>query len=674
MSNERNAIRVFISSPSDVRPERLIAERVVQRLDKEFAYHFRVEPVLWEREPLVATRHFQDFENIPPPSTTDIVVVILWSRLGVPLPMEKFAGAVSGKVPVTGTEWEFEDALKSHRESETSLPELLMYRKKADVTSSLEDVAVVHERLAQKQYVEDFMSRWFMSAEGTEFTAASHIFEDATAFEDKLETHLRALLKKRLANPDEEVSPAGIRWHQGSPFRGLLSYDLEHAPVFFGRTRARNELRELLSRRAEAGNAFVLVVGASGSGKSSLVRAGLLSDLTLPGMVGRVALVRHAVFRPSDQGGDLLKALAASMLATTALPELAAPPLSDTVDSLAALLREAPGQAARPIRQGLAVAGQAAGLTELGEARLLVVVDQLEEMFTQDTVAPEAREGFVAALEALAGSGLVWVVATLRSDFFDRLETLPRLAQLSDGARYLLVPNEPAEIGQIIRQPAREAGLRFEVDAARAVGLDEVIREAMARDAGALPLLSFLLDQLWQRRSEAGVLGFAAYQGLGGLEGALGQRAEEVFSALPKPVRDELPAVLRLLVTVAAGAKPTARTALLSAFPAGTPRRALVEALLHPEARLLVADGDAEAAPRVRVAHEALLSHWATAAQQIAKDARDLELRGRLEQAAERWGEATRRDRESLVLAAGLPLQEALDLVKRWGADLSAEI
>jgi len=140
-------LRVFISSPSDVRPERLIAERVVRRLGREFAYHLRVEPILWEREPLVASEHFQ--ENITPPRETDVVVVILWSRLGMQLPTEKFLGPLSGK-PVTGTEWEFEDALKGYRERK--LPDVLMYRKKAPVTGSLDDEVAVQQQA--EQYVD----------------------------------------------------------------------------------------------------------------------------------------------------------------------------------------------------------------------------------------------------------------------------------------------------------------------------------------------------------------------------------------------------------------------------------------------------------------------------------------------------------------------------------------
>jgi hypothetical protein len=115
------------------------------------------------------------------------------------------------------------------------------------------------------------------------------------------------------------------------------------------------------------------------------------------------------------------------------------------------------------------------------------------------------------------------------------------------------------------------------------------------------------MDQLWQQRSDAGLLTFEAYARLGGLEGALGQRAEEVFALQPIEVQSALPIVLRTLVTVGQGANAAAcaRSAPISKFPPGTPARTLIEAFLHPEARLLVADGN-----QVRIAHEALLSHW----------------------------------------------------------------
>ena len=659
-------LKIFISSPSDVRPERLIAERVVRRLGREFSYHLAIEPVMWEREPLVATQHFA--EAIPSPRDSDVVVVILWSRLGVPLPAEKFSGAVT-KRPVTGTEWEFEEAYASYRERK--LPDLLFYRKQERVLASLDDDAALQQQMQQKRLVDDFVRRWFVSQDGGSFTAASHSFMSAAEFEEQLETHLRELIRRRVEalHVKGEAPAAGIRWTQ-PPFRGLLSFDFEHSPVFFGRTRARNELRELLARQAERGSAFVLVMGASGSGKSSLVKAGLLPDLMLPGMVGRVALCRYAVLRPSDAGEDLLTGLSGALLAPTALPELAG--LHYDSATLAGLLREASGQAALPIRQGLAAAGKEARLTEQAEARLVLIIDQLEELFTREGLDEAGRERFVRALDALARSGLVWVIATMRSDFFDRLEQLPSLARLTAGeARYLVEPPEPAEIGQIIRQPAREAGLHFELDQKRGVALDETIREAASKDPGALPLLSFLLDQLWQHRTETGGLTFAAYEELGGLEGALGRRAEAVFRSLPEPVQAALPRVLRALVTVSgSGAEPTSRATPMSRFAAGSPERALVDALLA--ARLVIAEGAAGGA-RLRVAHEALLTHWERARQQVATDRGDLELRAQLERAAGEWRKAERKDQDSLLLVAGLPLERGRELLSRRREDLSEE-
>jgi streptogramin lyase len=665
---EKPAVRIFISSPADVRPERLLAERVIARLDREFAYHFHVEAELWEREPLVATYHFQDPRNIPVPSSADIVVVILWSRLGVRLPEDQFRGKISGR-PVTGTEWEFEEALAAARERD-GVPHLMLYRKCQPVTATLDDDALLDQMRLQKHLVEEFMGRWFGSVANNDVTAASRTFTTTQEFEDLIYEHLRALLERRAG---EFGDSAAIRWHE-APFRGLLSFEIEQAPVFFGRTRARNELRELLARQVTTGKVFVLVLGASGSGKSSLVKAGLLPDLSLPGMIGRVALCRYAVMRPSDAPSDLIDGLAVALLASTALPELAG--LGYTADRLAALLREAPAQVAVPIEQALIQAGKAAGLAEIAQARLVLVCDQLEELFTIESLNNAQGRQFVTALDALAASGLVWIVATMRSDFFDRIEDFPELAHLAvPDARYLLLPPTANELGQIIRQPAREAGVRYDIDSVDGSTLDEVIREEAAKDRSVLPLLSFLLDQLWRRRDERGVLTFAAYRELGGLEGSLATHASEIFDGQPQRVRSALPRVLRALVSIGPDDMHVAARAVpLSRFPLGSPDRQLVEAFLSPDARLLVASADESLRePVVRVAHEALLTHWDLARRQIAEDRTDLQIQSRLEDAAARWSKASADDRDSLLLRSGLPLSEAADLVKRRGDELDAE-
>jgi len=505
---------------------------------------------------------------------------------------------------VTGTEWEFEDAAASYQQR--GLPELLLYRKRARVTVELGDRAVLEEQQHQSELVEEFMRRWFRSLDAKSFVAASRDFADATEFESLLEEHLRALLSKRLTKPGDIETPATITWHQGSPYRGLEPFEIEHTSIFFGRMRARNEIREVLARQIERGCGFVLVTGASGSGKSSLVKAGVLADLLLPGMVGRVALCRYVVTRPgattSEASRGALGALAQAVFAETALPELGQTPLEYTADRLRELFDKAPTQSAQPIRQGLSAAGQKAGLTERGEARLVLVIDQLEELFTAG-ITQELRERYVAALDALARSGLVWIIATMRSDFFDRIPTLPSLVALSAGeGTYLLAPPDAADIGQIIRLPAREAGLRFEKDMRTGHGLDDVILEAAAKDPASLPLLEYLLDQLWHQRSTDGMLTFRSYEALKGLEGAIGERAEQVLRDLPDGVREAFPAVLRALVTVGQSdtVVPAARLVPLSMFAEGGAQRSLVEALIHPQARILVAYGDGSAA-RVRV-------------------------------------------------------------------------
>ncbi len=122
---------------------------------------------------------------------------------------------------------------------------------------------------------------------------------------------------------------------------------------------------------------------------------------------------------------------------------------------LAGYLRNAPDEAIQPIASGLDRAGRAADLAEGAEAKLLLVVDQLEELFTREGVEPEHRRGFVRVLSSLARSGRVWVIGTMRSDFYHRVDEEPELSALTEGAgQYRLLPPSPAELAQMIRSPA----------------------------------------------------------------------------------------------------------------------------------------------------------------------------------------------------------------------------
>ena len=160
---------------------------------------------------------------------------------------------------------------------------------------------------------------------------------------------------------------------------------------------------------------------------------------------------------------------------------------------------------------------------ERPEPRLVVVVDQMEEIFTLERADAKERGSFIAVLSALARSGVVWVIATMRSEFYLRCAELPELVALKEGAgQYDLLPPNVAEIGQMIREPAFAAGLGFDVDLQTKQPLDDAMHEAMARDPRALPLMEFTLDELFRSSTEDRVLTFAAYRNLGGLRGGSG--------------------------------------------------------------------------------------------------------------------------------------------------------
>ena len=197
-------------------------------------------------------------------------------------------------------------------------------------------------------------------------------------------------------------------WKKGSPFRGLHAFEFEHATVFFGRTKAVSDILQALRQQARDGRAFVLVLGMSGGGKSSVVRAGVLPMLMQPGVIEGVVLWRRAVFRPADTPGDLFASLAAALLREHALPSL--DPDSEGPEPLARVLRESPRSAVQLIKGALDA--EAANLArkrgnDAGkvQSRLALVVDQMEEMFTQGEVTAQDRKAFANTLDALARSG-----------------------------------------------------------------------------------------------------------------------------------------------------------------------------------------------------------------------------------------------------------------------------
>ena len=652
-------LRIFVSSPGDVAEERALTARVLNRLAGEFSRRTRLKPIFWEHEPLLATSTFQD--QIVSSSEADIVVCIVWSRLGTRLPSQ-FRRA-DGSAYASGTEYEFEIAAEAHKAY--GKPELLVYRKTTHPVVNLQDEENVRSRLDQKRALDVFLQHWFHNAQDGTLVAAFHPFEQPVDFEEKLEIHLRKLIEAKLPPGEALAEAAPPSWIHGSPFRGLAVFEAEHAAVFCGRSKATSEVVAALREQARAGTAFVLVTGMSGGGKSSLLRAGVLTLLDTPGVIEDVALVRRSLTRPGDGGNDPLIGLATALLRPDALPELAQVADLENGDAvgLAAKLAARPESVASLVGEALVHAATAfersKGLAGTPRARLALVVDQLEEVFTQD-LDPARRQAFITVLAVLARSGRAWVLATLRSDFYARLEEIPELIELTRGhGTYQLPALVPAEITALIRQPAQAAGLSYEEDPVKG-RLDDVLRDAAVRDPRALPLLEFTLEELYGRRTEAGLMTHAAYQEIGGMEGAIARRAEEIFSQLDAEAQGAFDAAMYDLVGLdrAEGEPATRRWADQERAGQRRGAKAFLDAFL--EARLLVADlrgTGSEARPAVTLAHEALLTSWPRLRGWLEENRTLLRARSRVTASAAQWVQEGRSD--DFLLAGGKPLDEA---------------
>ncbi|HUN27182.1 MAG TPA: tetratricopeptide repeat protein [Steroidobacteraceae bacterium] len=644
-------MRIFVSSPGDVFAAREVAAQIIERVAHDYTRFFSIEPYLWEYEPMLASGHFQD--SIEPPSRFDAVILILESRLGTLLPerttVREYRG-IDGRSPVTGTEWEFEDALAAARAS-GGIPDLLVYRSRRKAQIDTWDPQSRQAVLAQIEALDVFWSRHFNDR--VQFIGGYSEFKDLAQFAERLESDLRRCVERRIATLTPEQRTRTERLWPKPPFRGLEPYEFEHAPIFFGREAAIGTALLRLITNAEMQRPFLLVLGASGSGKSSLVRAGVLPRLLVPKRVTGAAFLRRVVFRATEKrpDEDLFDALARRLTEgdrdSVGLAELTED--SGGAQGLASHLRESAGHPELPfamVLDRLGASARAHGrMLEYEQAKLVLVVDQMEELFTLDHVQPAERARFIQLLAGFVRSNRIWVIGTMRADFWHRASEIPELLALADGAgRMDLAAPSPAEISQMMRGPAEAASIEFETAPATRIPLNDLIAEAAAAEPGVLPLLSYLLDQLYLRDVEqtgGSVLTYASYEGLGGLKGAIATRADAVVAAQPEEVRGTLRQILFALVqtsTSADGAERfVARRALLADFPEGTAKRRLVDALLDPAARLLVADSSSSAAAMVGLAHEALISEWRTAREYVSQNAGALRIRHTLEDRCARW-------------------------------------
>ena len=454
----------------------------------------------------------------------------------------------------------------------------------------------------------------------------------------------------------------GARWAPACPYRGLLPFRESDAEMFYGRERLAAELAVKLAARAASGG-LVVVTGASGSGKSSLLRAGLLPILARGQQVPGSDRWPRIVMTPTK---DPLTELAARLAAVGGPDALA------VRDGLA----RHPGQAHLAVWSAVLAAAarreEEPPAPEDGAARLVLIVDQFEQVFTlnPDLGGEAARQAFITALCAAAanpaGPGQVppaLVVIAVRGDFWDRCAAVPELVGALQDGQFVVGPMTESEFRVAITGPAEAAGLRIDPALTDTILAD--LRVAGGdRSAGVLPLLSQAMALTWEQR-EGDRLTNRGYAQAGGVSHAVQSGADRVYGALPAGQQALARDVLRSM-TVASrdgglARRPVTRDDLYTGLPGAD--RADIDAVLDAFAdeRLAVLDDD-----RAQLSHDVLLRAWPRLRGWLEEDQASWIVHGQLADAAAAWHDS--HDDPSFVYR-GAQLAALQQAVTRWSAN-----
>lgn len=474
--------RVFVASPGDVAAERAHVRDAIARVNQDPEVRARavIYDESWDstpgRDTMPANRDAQaHIESRTSPEECDLVIGILWQRLGHPLP--DVLTTAGGRKCRSGTERELYLALEADRT-------VWVWHNVASASLDINDPDF-EEKSEQAARVKRLVREFHPADRPIEHYV--NPYDGADQFQEKIYTSLRRYvldwLRKQphVATSAPKTAPPGppttllVRgrdYPEAGPYRGLLAYTREYPKIFAGR---QSDIDRLVKRVMEQGG-FVPVLGASGSGKSSLVEAGLIP------------------------------ALAASNPAWQATQQISPGGISDDpFVGVATALREwastAPGG---PLAKQLRYAAQSENDQALRDVLpqlerlptpLLVFIDQFEELFTVCRESHQQPFGWLLA--QLAATPKLCVVVTMRNDFFHRIADVPSLLELFGAPAMLLGPPAPEQLREIATMPLAQAGAR----------LDDELLATLLRDAGAgpgvLPLLAFTLDALWEHWSRS---------------------------------------------------------------------------------------------------------------------------------------------------------------------------
>ncbi len=427
------------------------------------------------------------------------------------------------------------------------------------------------------------------------------------------------------------------------PYRGLEAFDIEHADIFFGREALTDwilsDLRPEFDTPRE--NRVVALVGPSGSGKSSLARAGLLASIRNGGLPGSSSWPQFVCAPGSEPIRRLVTAFSAHSDASD--PSSAAQELADEIQNDASALHRAVMYVTRPLA---------------APARCVILVDQFEELFTlchDDRVRVAFIDNLLTAATRVGGRAIV--ILAMRADYYGDCARYPALAAAMSDHQLLVGPMAREELSRAVLEPALRSQREFES------GLVDVLLNDAENEPGGLPLLQYALKELWARAAGSHMT-HGDYTAIGGVTGALARRAEQVYKGMTDSEQAACRRIfLRLTQQGESGERTRRRAGKLELMPASGDRHPIervVTLFASTQVRLLVTSGQGPE-PFVEVAHEALLSSWPRLLKWLDEDRDARRIHARLSRTAQEWNVSGREP-------SHLYRETMLSIVEEWAS------
>jgi WD40 repeat protein len=418
-------------------------------------------------------------------------------------------------------------------------------------------------------------------------------------------------------------------WGIDNPYKGLRAFQEADAEDFYGRESLVEQLIARMSENDSDGVRFLAVVGPSGSGKSSVVRAGLIPALRQ----GKLPNSQYWFVTDMIPGPRPFEELGAALLQVAI----------NTPPDLAQQLTDDPRGLLRVIEQIL---------PEERDTELVLVIDQFEELFTLLDNENDRALFLDSLLHAVsAPQSRLRLLVTLRADFYDRPLLYPEFGNLVRKRTEVILPLTGAELERVITKPVEQIGIGLEQ------GLLDAILADIAEQPGALPLLQYALTELFERRQND-QLTLSSYRESGGVLGALARRADELYQGLDKDSRDAARQLFLRLVNLGEGTEDTRRRVQRTELPAIQGNTRLMDQVIDSFARyrLLTVDRDPiTRRPTVEVAHEALIRTWEPLREWLRSSREDLQMQRRMEAAAAEW---VSMGHDASFLASGARLEQ----------------